>query len=258
MAAVVKVSDVCFAYLSAREAYERFISMGVNEQQARNAVALLLWLEQATEVMAIRRVHEFNAHAILCLAVEANKILDCLRGQPDNFAFPEIPFISSLCNNTIDPAFIVFQQDVAAHCVADILDGIGPLVFNDRLYLLYRRSTTGLCYRFPELEAPYTFRMVTVPEDYRSMFITFSRGQPLEREEIFDYFRQKWGDCVVRVLMEKTTGGAPPMYGRIIFKSEAFVSLVLNGEQLIKVTINYRQIWLRRYIPRPNNNNNNA
>lgn len=71
------------------------------------------------------------------------------------------------------------------------------------------------------------------------------------------YACRKWGDCIVRVLMEKTIGGAQAMYGRIIFKSEAFVSLVLNGEQLVKVTINYRQIWLRRYIPRTNNNNNN-
>ena len=38
-----------------------------------------------------------------------------------------------------------------------------------------------------------------------------------------------WGDCIVRVLMEKTTGRGQPMYGRVIFKSKAFVSLVLNG-----------------------------
>ena len=43
------------------------------------------------------------------------------------------------------------------------------------------------------------------------------------------------------------------MYGRIIFKSEAFVSLVLNGEELVKVSIDGRQFWLRRYIPRVQN-----
>lgn len=189
---MARVLDVCYAYLNAREAYELFIAMRVNEQQARNAVALLLWLEQATEVTAIRHVRDFNAHSIMCLAAEANNIIDCLRGQPNSFflAIPEIPFISMLCKNTIDPGFFVYQQDVAAHCVADILDSIGPVLFNDHLYKLYHRSRTGLFYRFPELEAIYTFRMVSVPEDFRSMFITFSRGQPLEREEIFDYFRQ--------------------------------------------------------------------
>jgi hypothetical protein len=63
---------------------------------------------------------------------------------------------------------------------------------------------------------------------------------------------RQWGDCIVRVLMEKTSGGAQSMYGRIIFKSEVFVSLVLNGEKLVSVTINNHKIWLRRYIPRNN------
>uniref|UniRef100_A0A0D9XIA4 Uncharacterized protein n=1 Tax=Leersia perrieri TaxID=77586 RepID=A0A0D9XIA4_9ORYZ len=66
------------------------------------------------------------------------------------------------------------------------------------------------------------------------------------------YTCRKWGDCVVRVLMEKTIGGSPPMYGRvIIFRSKAFVHLVLNGKRLTKISIRNRQIWLRRYVPRP-------
>jgi len=64
---------------------------------------------------------------------------------------------------------------------------------------------------------------------------------------------RKWGDCVVRVLMEKTMGGNMPMYGRIIFKTEAIMNLVLNGERLVKITIDHRQIWLRKYVPRETN-----
>jgi hypothetical protein len=50
--------------------------------------------------------------------------------------------------------------------------------------------------------------------------------------------------------MEKAKPGAQPMYGRIIFKSEAFLSLVLNGEELVKISIDNRQFWLRKYVPR--------
>ncbi|KAG0531172.1 hypothetical protein BDA96_04G001000 [Sorghum bicolor] len=158
----------------------------------------------------------------------------------------------------IDTAFLAFNQDLVVRGVADILDGVGALIFDDRLYRLLRRYQTGLIGRLSELEAPYTCSPVTVSEDSRSMFVTFSKGQPaVDRQEIFDYFRHKWGDCIVRVLMEKTTTrGTPPMYGRIIFKSEAFVSLVLNGEHTVKITIGYRQIWLRKYIPRPHTINN--
>ena len=64
------------------------------------------------------------------------------------------------------------------------------LIFDDRLYHLLHRYQTGLVGRNPELEAPYARVIVTVPEDYRSMFVTFSWGQAVERDEIFSYFRE--------------------------------------------------------------------
>ncbi|KAK8461220.1 hypothetical protein SEVIR_1G000900v4 [Setaria viridis] len=249
------VRNMLYFYCDARNVYERFVAIGSHPEQARNAVALLLWLDPADH-QAIRHLLSLNPAAIGIVAGEANIILDCLRQQQTQM-LPPIPFISALCQEggigEIDAAFLAFNQDLVVRGVADILDGAGALIFDDRLYRLLRRYQTGLVGRLPELEVPYTWRPVTVPEDCRSMFVTFSKGQPIERQEIFDYFRQKWGDCIVRVLMEKTTGGAPPMYGRIIFKSEAFVSLVLNGEPLVKITIAQRQIWLRKYIPRPQN-----
>jgi len=45
------------------------------------------------------------------------------------------------------------------------------------------------------------------------------------------------------------------MYGRVIFKSKAFVSLVLNGVDRASVFIGGREIWLREYIPRNSSNN---
>jgi len=63
-----------------------------------------------------------------------------------------------------------------------------------------------------------------------------------------------WGDCIVRVLMEKTTGGAQPMYGRVIFKSKAFVSMLLNGKGRASIFIGGREIWLREYIQRNRSN----
>nr|CAB3483976.1 unnamed protein product [Digitaria exilis] len=246
------IRDVLYFYSDARNVYERFIAMGSHQEQARNAVALLLWLDP-THHQAIRHLPSLSPAAVSIVASEANSILDCLRQE--GLILPPIPFVSAFCQEggiEVDAAFLAFNQDLVVRGVADILDAVGALIFDDHLYRLLRRYQTGLVGHLPELEAPYTCRPVTVPEDCRSMFITFSKGQPIEREEIFDYFRQKWGDCIVRVLMEKTRG-KPPMYGRIIFKSEAFVSLVLNGEPLVKIAIGHRQIWLRKYTPRPHN-----
>ncbi|KAM3317929.1 hypothetical protein ACQJBY_035574 [Aegilops geniculata] len=247
------VREVMYMYFVARQAYDRFVSVCGNQEQARNAVALLVWLDQGT-ISAIHHVPGIDAGAVGIVAAEANAVLECLRYQKP--VLPPIPLISALCMQggvCIEPRFFAFHQDIVVRGVAHFLDGVGKFVFDHRLQVLLRKSESGLVGNPPELMAPYSPLSVDVPEDCRSMFITFSKGMPLLREEIFDYFRQKWGDCVVRVLMEKTTGGSMPMYGRIIFKTEAVVQLVLNGERLIKISIDQRQIWLRKYVPKPTN-----
>ncbi|XBI32495.1 hypothetical protein VPH35_055938 [Triticum aestivum] len=192
--------------------------------------------------------------AVAVLAEEANAVLECLRHKKP--VLPHIPIISALCMQGgvhIELGFFTFHQDLVIRGVAHFLDGVGKFVFDDRMHALLQRSETGLILHPPELTAPYTSQLVAVPEDCRSMFITFSKGNAIHREEIFEYFRQRWGDCVVRVMMEKTKGGHMPMYGRIIFKTEAIVKLVLNGERLVKISIGQREIWLRKYVPRPTN-----
>ncbi|KAI4978419.1 hypothetical protein ZWY2020_015172 [Hordeum vulgare] len=251
--ATMTVREVLYMYNVARQAYERFVSVCGNPEQARNAVALLVWLDQGT-ISAIHHVPAIGAVAVGIVAEEANAVLECLRHQTPGL--PPIPLISALCMQggfCIELRFFAFHQDLVVRGVSHFLDGAGKFVFDDRLQVLLRKSETGLVGNPPELMAPYRPLPVDVPEDGRSMFITFSKGMPLLREEIFDYFTEKWGDCVVRVLMEKTTGGSMPMYGRIIFKTEAVVQLVLNGERLVKISIDQRQIWLRKYVPRPTN-----
>jgi hypothetical protein len=104
---------------------------------------------------------------------------------------PAIPLISALCQDgNVDPRFFAFHQDLVVRGVADILDGVGKLIFDDRLHVLLTRYQTGLVGNPPELMAPYSSEPVAVSEDCCSMFITFSKGMPINREEIFEYFRQ--------------------------------------------------------------------
>ncbi|XP_073351821.1 uncharacterized protein [Aegilops tauschii subsp. strangulata] len=249
--ASMTVREVLYMYSVVRQAYERLVSVCGSPEQAQNVVALLVWLDQGT-ISAIHHVPAMAPDAVDVVAEEANTVFKCLRHQLP--VLPPIPLISALCMQggvRIEPAFFAIHQDLVVHGVAHFLDGAGKFVFDDRLHVLLRNSETGLVGNPPELMAPYTSQLVAVPEDCRSMFITFSKGMPPHREEIFEYFREKWGDCVVRVLMEKTKGRHMPMYGRIIFKTEAIVKLVLNGERLVKISIGHHQIWLRKYVPRP-------
>lgn len=189
-AAHLTVRDMLYFYFDARNVYERFVAIGRHPEQARNAVALLLWLDPAQH-QAIHHLPSLSPAAVGIVAAEANSILDCLRHE--SLVLPPIPFVSALCQEggiEVDAAFLAFNQDLVVRGVADILDTAGALIFDDHLYRLLRRYQTGLVGRLPELEAPYMCRPVTVADDCRSMFVTFSKGQPIEREEIFNYFRQ--------------------------------------------------------------------
>ncbi|CAN6351617.1 unnamed protein product [Urochloa humidicola] len=251
------IRDLLYAYLAARDGYERFKKHRCNTEQARNCMALMLWIDQG-HGRVTRHLPAMTDDAFEHVLHEARTVLDLL--HTNVLVLPPSPLLSALCQEGgagVDlVGFLAYDLGFVVRALAGVLDGpVAKLVFDDRLYDMFRRHQTGILGRKVELEGPYvTPPPANVPEDFRSMFITFSRGQSVERDEVFNYFRHKWGDCIVRVLLEKTKG-MPPMYGRIIFRSEAFVSLALNGEERVAIFIRDREIWLRKYIPRPNNNN---
>ncbi|CAM0149321.1 unnamed protein product [Urochloa decumbens] len=234
MATTTTVRAMLYFYCDARNVYERFMSMaGSHPEQARNAVALLLCLDPR---QAIRHLPSLSPARHRRRRGQLHPRLPAPAAEPD-----QPPAAQSG-----GPLHLRALPGGRHRRGRRRLPGLqpGPRRARRRRPHL-RRPPLPLATPPPDgprrpspgLEAPYTCRPVAVPEDCGSMFLTFSKGQPIERQEIFDYFRQKSGDCIVRVLM----------YGRIIL-SEAFVSLVLNGEPLVKITIANRQIWLRKYI----------
>ncbi|KAG6500896.1 uncharacterized protein LOC121995150 [Zingiber officinale] len=87
-------------------------------------------------------------------------------------------------------------------------------------------------------------------EDQRSMFITFSRGHPISREDIVEFFSANYGPCLETVMIEKAQAGQLPMYGRLVFRSASMIAMVLNGQQTAKLLIKGKHLWARMYIPR--------
>jgi hypothetical protein len=52
-------------------------------------------------------------------------------------------------------------------------------------------------------------------------------------------------------MMQKTPPGEPPTYGRIEFRRAATAAAVLAGRPLVKLVVNGRHLWARKYVPRP-------
>ena len=51
--------------------------------------------------------------------------------------------------------------------------------------------------------------------------------------------------------MEKAPAGEAPTYGRVVLRRAATAAAVLGGRPLVKLMVNGRHLWARKYVPRP-------
>ncbi|OAY27373.1 uncharacterized protein LOC110603318 [Manihot esculenta] len=87
-----------------------------------------------------------------------------------------------------------------------------------------------------------------VSEDERTMFLTFSRGFPVTKDEVTQLFTRLHGDCVVSVQMqENVSSNEQPLFARMVLDSIAAVDRILNGRRIAKFRINGKHIWARKY-----------
>ncbi|KAL5711240.1 hypothetical protein ACHQM5_021718 [Ranunculus cassubicifolius] len=85
-------------------------------------------------------------------------------------------------------------------------------------------------------------------EERNVMFLTFSRGYPVSAEELHDYFLRQHGDVVESIQMERTRQGTQPMYARVVFRSPTTVDDILSGNEKVKIHINRKHVWCRRFV----------
>ncbi|CAN6283929.1 unnamed protein product [Urochloa humidicola] len=97
--------------------------------------------------------------------------------------------------------------------------------------------------------APPWIPMQPLPDDYRTLFITFSKGYPINKEDIMEFFNSVFGPCVETVMVENVAPGQCPVYGRMVLRSAAMIPVVLKGRETAKFVINGRHLWARVYIP---------
>jgi hypothetical protein len=198
------VRDVLAFHRVDRAAYEHLLSLGAGPQPARDAVALLMWLDRSVGADAV---------ASVCLQVrtpaDAARLVSDALAVIHGVAWPRLQGAASPgtplpvcggCGGAVASGACRFLDLFPRGAdprrgVADVLGSVGALVFDDRLHALLRRYEDGGGALPPELAAPYRGGRGddgAAEEDggERSLFITFSKGFPLTREEIEGYFTE--------------------------------------------------------------------
>ncbi|PKA64148.1 hypothetical protein AXF42_Ash005160 [Apostasia shenzhenica] len=196
------VRDVLSFHKLDRGIYERLLSFGLQPVTARNVTALWMGLE-LIGIDVIAAVKDRRDPAIVGgFIAEAESILDYLRQDSPAMHDPSvagIPLTAALVDEPLTLRFFYAQRNVAVRALTNILDGVGTVVFDDGLNALLRAHEEAVrvaeeAGRPPpplpvELALPYHTRPMQ-SEDRRSMFVTFSKGFPLRREDIIEYFSE--------------------------------------------------------------------
>ncbi|KAJ3690943.1 hypothetical protein LUZ61_020107 [Rhynchospora tenuis] len=272
----ISVKDVITFHKIDRAVYAKFVAHGMERGKARNAVALFMWLEQRHCInMICQIVQIINPTIILTLIAEADAVLHCFQQDDGHSCYTEIPAITSLSNDRVCISFFNINKDEIVRGVVSILDGVGRFVFDDYMYELLHAyeseeaaARAGLSAEKPAV--PPVLAMLYAPavvmpstEIERSIVITFSKEFPIGRDEIWKFCTERWGtNYIERVMMERVPPGETPVYGIIVFKSDSYINLVLNGGRVVTYNINGRQLCARKYVPvaainQHQSNNNN-
>ncbi|CAN1828318.1 hypothetical protein LINPERHAP1_LOCUS32194 [Linum perenne] len=90
-------------------------------------------------------------------------------------------------------------------------------------------------------------------DDDKTLFLTFSRGFPVTKDEVVELFTRKYGEgSVVSVMMFENVenmvcGEQQTLFAKMMMRSVTVVDEVLGGNRIAKFRINGKHIWARKY-----------
>ncbi|OAY71577.1 uncharacterized protein LOC109714668 [Ananas comosus] len=268
--------DLKLFHKQERDFFHRLVvQLGQDQDRIKWVMALWLWFESIGHHEFIRHVSAYRDDDVVRrFLAEAWACLSRLSGRPIDPAQvdDQLPSTNSLISEPVDLRFFEYHKSEAAAGVRYFFDNVCEVIFDDELMERVARdaerpdnvhamssgfgegtSSTPIGSRLSVLNPmarPWAPGLNHSPEDQRSMFITFSRGYPISREDIAEFFNSRYGPCVEVVMIERAPPGQPPMYGRLVFTSASMVAVVLNGQRTAKFVIKGKHLWARMYVPR--------
>ncbi|CAL4932270.1 unnamed protein product [Urochloa decumbens] len=281
MASLTAMERLLLFHKLERDLFHRLVhDLARDPAVMRWVIAFWLWLESTGHHDFIRRVAALPGPVVLRFVDEAVACLRCLAnlGQGITTAGVEdgrnryLPCTNALLNEPINDVSYFVQGR------REVLDGIkhqyrsiclavcdvgssttcgvpaAPLMVSFPVHTAPRVASLPLnpmavSFTLNPMASPWIPVQSPLPDDYRSLFITFSKGYPISKQDIIAFFDSVFGPCVETVMVEKVAPGQQPVYGRVILRSAAMIPVVLNGRQTAKFMIKGRHLWARIYIP---------
>ncbi|GMY19034.1 hypothetical protein FCV25MIE_14273 [Fagus crenata] len=89
--------------------------------------------------------------------------------------------------------------------------------------------------------------ILSVHSTDRSLFLTFSRGHHVTKEELKEHIIRKFGNCIESVFM-KAHPQFPPLFARMVVHSHSDIERILGGNETVGFLVNGKQVRARRLV----------
>jgi hypothetical protein len=190
------------AYITERLLYRRLIDIGVDPEESMNVMAFWMWLEAQGFKEVVRKISSNNDKFLNLVAEEAIAVLATLFPLSGTPISQNLCPITSIFSGSLSIHDIFGNKETVSKGVADVHSRVCCVVFKDVL------EEKGGKVRFGggEVEGdgdgvsagtklnPFAREwnpaIERVPEEERCLFLTFSKGNPLTENQIFNFFNQ--------------------------------------------------------------------
>ncbi|KAK3212221.1 hypothetical protein Dsin_016927 [Dipteronia sinensis] len=281
MAAMFSFNDLHTYYKVDRDIFTRFVTVFMHDPaESMMVISLWLWLEQEGYPNIIYKMITWPRFFLEIMFNETVSALKFLKtNQP-----PSIPdegsmnFTSQVMQKDISLQFFHEKRLDAIEGIKKILNSVCAKIFTDILIthlrvapisvdqlikvpgfphelfgdvqIVWRGfsddaiSIEELQWAFPGPETD-----IISEENDRTLFLTFSRGNPVTETEVREIFSQLYGrNSVTDVhIQENVSGNAHPLCARLVFSSATTVDGIINRRSITKFHFRDRYFWARKY-----------
>ncbi|KAF6146757.1 hypothetical protein GIB67_004934 [Kingdonia uniflora] len=159
----------------------------------------------------------------------------------------DIPILANLLNDDkkIDSGFFEFARELARDGINSIVTEVCNCIFTDSTAREARDPVIQPVFR------PHGDRMhEELPDEENdwTLFFTFSRGYPITRQEIIDFFTSKWGEVVESLTYENPPREKESVCACLVVTSKSVVAMVFVSQHTAEFNVNDRCLRARRSL----------
>ncbi|KAG5572263.1 hypothetical protein H5410_062029 [Solanum commersonii] len=241
--------------------------------ESMKVLALWIWLEHTCLFHdVIRKIASFTEFFINQLADEAVTCLKCI----DDTEFllstnaNEIPLTQKLTRKDLSLLFFYQNRNGTTSgirkIVIEVCLKILPDIVREALYRSFEQTSMKRNMSMgPPLDESYLIRRIShlglegdmkghnIPYEELTMFVTFSKDYPITELEIKEFIAPVFGEYIEYILMQEVQSHEQALYARIVFSIPGIIEFILQNESKAKFSINGKQVWMQKFVPKNGN-----